>query len=152
MTFIRHTFTSFLFLSMLVLTGCSKDDNPDPKVVALNKQLEALMNEGSSWVVGSTGSVMKDGIDVSSQFEGFKLTIGNKTYTTQNSLTHVWKTSGTWDFQQSNPNLILRDGSVAVSVSHSNNTLSLTFMTAGKSEGARVNSVSGQYVFNLISE
>jgi hypothetical protein len=152
MTYIKNTITIVLLSSLLFCAGCSKDDSPDPKAVALNKQLEALMNEGSSWVLGSTGSVMKDDIDVSSQFTGFKLTIGNKTYTTQNSLGHVWKTSGTWDFQGDNINQIVRDGSVAVSVSHDDNNLILTFVAGGKSEGARVNSISGEYVFNLVSE
>lgn len=152
MTFIKHTIKIVLLSSLLFSEGCNKDDNPDPTIVALNKQLEALMNEGSSWVLRSTGGVMKDDIDVSNQFSGFKLTIGNKTYTTQNSLGHVWNTSGRWDFQQNNPALILRDGNVVVSVSHSDNSLTLTFATGGKSEGARVNSISGEYVFNLISE
>jgi hypothetical protein len=150
MTFIKHTLTIALVFALLVFTGC-KDNDVDPTAAALNEQLNALMNGGSSWVLGSTGSVTKDGVDVSSQFAGFKLTIGNKTYTTQNSLRHVWNASGTWGFPGDNPDLILKDGSVEVSVSHSDSSLTLTF-TAGNSEGGRLNSVSGEYVFHLISE
>jgi hypothetical protein len=146
----QYIFARVLFITSLTLIGC-KDDSVDPKVVALNAQLAVLTNGGSSWVLASTGSVMKDDVDVSSQFAGFKLTVGNKTYTTQKSLSHVWKASGTWDFKNDNPNLILKDGGVEVSVNHSSSGLTLTF-AAGNSTGARGNSISGKYVFRLVSE
>lgn len=152
MTVTKYTFAAFLLIASLVFTRC-KDEGVDPKVAVLDEQLSVLMNSGSSWVLGTTGSVMKDNVDVSSQFAGFKLTIGNKTYTTQNSLNHVWKSSGTWNFKGDNPAQIIKDGSVEISVNHANNSLTLTFTTAGKSEGGgRLNSVSGEYVFRLVSE
>lgn len=151
MTVIKYTFTITLLIALLTLTGC-KDEGVDPEVAALNEQLVVLMNGGKSWVIGTAGSVAKDNVDVSSQFAGFKLTVGNKTYTTQNSLSHVWRTSGTWGFQGNNPDLILKDGSVEVSVSHLNSNLTLTFTAPGNSVGGRVNSVSGEYVFHLVSE
>jgi hypothetical protein len=150
MTVIKHTLTIALVFALLVFTAC-KNDDLDPKAAALNEQLNALMNGGSSWVLGSTGSVMKDGVDVSNQFAGFKLTIGSKTYTTQNSLRHVWDSSGTWDFIGDDPDQILTDDGTEISVSLSDSSLILTF-NAGSSEAGRANSVSGEYVFRLISE
>lgn len=151
MKVINYTFTIILLIASLSFTGC-KEEGVDPKVAVLNERLDVLMNGGKPWVLGTAGSVMKDNVDVSNQFAGFKLTIGNKTYTTQNSLSHVWKTNGTWDFQANNPDLIRRDGSVEISVNHLNSSLTLTFTAAGNSGGGRVNSVSGQYVFQLTSE
>jgi hypothetical protein len=151
MKVINYTVTIILLIASMSFTGC-KEEGVDPNVAILNEQLVVLMNGSSSWVLGTAGSVMKDNVDVSNQFAGFKLTIGNKTYTTQNSLSHVWKTSGTWDFQGNNPDLIRRDGSTEVAVSHENNSLTLTFTAAGNPEGGRVNSVSGKYVFKLVSE
>lgn len=150
MNIIKYTATSFLLIAILVFAGC--DEGTDPKVAALNKQLTALMNGGNAWVLGTNGSVTKDDVDVTSQFSGFKLILGKRTYTTQNSLSHVWKSTGTWDFQEDNPNLILRDGSVQVSINHLDSSLTLRFTAAGKSSGGRVNSVSGEYVFQLVSE
>jgi hypothetical protein len=151
MKVINYTFTIILLVASLSFTGC-KEEGVDPNDAILNEQLVVLMNGNNSWVLGTAGSVMKDNVDVSDQFAGFKLTLGNKTYTTQNSLSHVWKTSGTWDFQGNNPDLIRRDGNTEVSVSHVNNTLTLTFTAPGNPEGGRLNSVSGKYVFLLVGE
>ena len=151
MRVINYTFKLVLLIAALTFSGC-KEEGVDPKVAVLNKQLDVLMNGGKPWVLGAAGSVKKDNVDVSSQFAGFKLTIGNKTYTTQKSLSHVLKASGTWGFKESNPDVILMDGSTAVSVSHLNNTLTLTFNAEGNSTGGRLSSVSGEYVFNLVSE
>lgn len=150
MTTCNYILYTVLAFALLSLAGC-KDDSDDPKVDALNKQLAALQNEGSSWVIGTTGSIMKDDFDVSSQFADFKLTIGNKTYTTQNSLASAWKTSGTWDFQGDNPNRVVRDDGTEISVSISNNTLVLTFTAPGNSN-LRSGSIAGTYEFRLVSE
>jgi len=139
-------------IASLTFSGC-KEEGVDPKVAVLNKQRDVLMNGGKPWVLGTAGSVRKDNVDVSSQFAGFKLTIGNKTYATQKSLSHVLKAIGTWEFKQSNPDKILMDGSTEVSVSHVNSILTLKFNAIGEgSKGGRLNSVSGEYVFNLVSE
>lgn len=151
MTTRNYILYTVLALALLSLAGC-KDDSSDPKVDALNKQLAALQNKGSSWVMGATGSVKKDNFDVSSQFAGFKLTIGNKTYTTQNSLASAWKTSGTWDFQGENPNRVVRDDGTEISVSISNNTLTLTFTVPGSNSNVRSGSIAGTYEFRLVSE
>ena len=102
-------------------------------------------------MLGNDG-VIKDGFDVTSQFAGFKLTIGNKTYSTENGLSPVWETSGTWDFQNDNPNLVLRDGETSITLSLSGGNLTMTFMAEGATTGGRTKSVSGEYQFHLVGE
>lgn len=138
-----------LCLAFIVMqTGC-KDDPASP-MSDLEQQLDLLMNGGKSWVVGSSG-VVKDGFDVTDQFAGFKLTVGNKSYSTTNGLSHVWNSTGAWDFKDGNKNQILIDGSTEASVSVSAGKLTLTF-TAQGSSGGRTKSIEGEYQFNLVSE
>jgi len=150
MKLLKYNITALFLVGIMVLTGC-KDDPTEPTVSELEQQLAALMNGGKSWVAGSSG-IIKDGFDVTDQFTDFKLTVGNKTYNVANGLSHVWPTSGTWDFQNNNPNLILRDGATGIAVAFSGATLTLSFTADGSASGGKVRSVSGEYQFNLVSE
>jgi hypothetical protein len=145
----KNTFLLLLLTACLFFSGCGEDPI-DPAVAALNARQDELMNEGSAWAFGATGRVIKDDFDVTNQFTGFKLTIGNKTYTTQNSLTHVWKTSGTWDFQNGNRDKIVRDDGVVMTVTLAGDNMTLTFTAAGKA--GRATSISGEYEFQLVAE
>ncbi|HYG04505.1 MAG TPA: hypothetical protein VD927_18790 [Chryseosolibacter sp.] len=150
MTTIKYIIMALISASLLASSGCS-EDSVDPKTKALNDQLHLLMNQGKAWVVGGTGSVEKDGYDVSNQFAAFRLTIGNKTYVTENALNNVWKTNGSWDFHEANPQQFIREDDVLVTVAISDNKLILTFSGAGTTSG-RTNSIPGEYSFELVSE
>lgn len=136
--------------ALIYLSGC-KDDSSDAAPSETDQQLTTLINNGTNWVLGNNG-VTKDGYDVTSQFSGFNLNIGNKTYSTTNGLSPVWPEMGTWDFQDNNPGLILRDDGVLVTVSASTSNLTLTFTADAVPTGGRVESVSGEYQFHLVSE
>jgi hypothetical protein len=150
-TVIKYMLLSLLTLALVVSSGCSEEPI-DPKQKALDDRLSLLMNSGKSWVLGSSGSVEKDGYDVSSQFSGFKLKIGNKTYTTQNSLSSAWSSSGTWDFHNASPDQFIREDEVIVTIGESTNGLIITFTSADESSGGRLNSISGNYRFELVGE
>ncbi len=145
---ITYIISILLLSSFITLIGCKDDSDPAP--TELDLQLTALQNGGSNWVLGSDG-VLKDGFDVTSQFTEFKLTIGAFTFTTENSLSGAWPASGTWEFVNDNPNQILRSDGVQMTVSLSDNNLTLTFTGAGSS-GGRTESVDGEYQFRLVSE
>lgn len=153
---IKYLYTIFVltaFISLTVLTGCpGPEPTPDPVPVPdpAVEQLKTLKNGGTSWVLSSSG-VVKDGYDVTDQFVGFKLTIGEYTYSAQNSLSSAWPTSGAWAFNNGNINSIKRDDGVVISVSISGNTMRLSFTVAGSS-GGRIAGLSGDYIFNLVSE
>lgn len=149
MKILKYIALSIVLIGIVTVIGCKDDSDPTPS--ELEQQLDALMNGGSNWVLGNDG-VIKDGFDVTSQFAGFKLTIGNKTYSTENGLSPVWETSGTWDFQNDNPNLVLRDGETSITLSLSGGNLTMTFMAEGATTGGRTKSVSGEYQFHLVGE
>lgn len=135
------TFTTFI--------SC-KDDDSGSTPTELELQLTALQNGGSDWVLGNNG-VLKDGFDVTDQFAGFKLNIGAFTFTTENSLSGAWPESGTWEFQNGNPNQILRDDGVIMTIALSEEDLTVSFQGMGTA-GGRTTSVDGEYVFHLMSE
>lgn len=141
-------YTIIIFISVLgimVLTSC-----PGPGPTEIEEQLKALRNNGSPWVLAS-GGVVKDGYDVSDQFTGFKLTIGEYTYSAQNSLASAWPALGTWEFNNDQINSILRDDVVVIGVALDGSSLILTY-TVSIIPGGRIAGVSGDYIFNLVSE
>ncbi|MEP2773108.1 MAG: hypothetical protein ABJH05_13235 [Fulvivirga sp.] len=149
MKIIKYSILALVFIWFVTLVGCKDYDEATPSQTEI--QLNTLMNGGTNWVLASNG-VIKDGFNVTSQFTGFKLNIGNKTYSSENGLNPVWPTSGTWDFQNNDPGLILRDDGVLITVNVSSSNLTLTFNANGVSTGGRNSSVSGEYQFHLISE
>lgn len=142
----RYIIYMALIAYLFINTGCNKstvDPTPDP----LQVQLEKLMNGNSSWGIKG-GSVVKDGYDVTSQFSGFTLTLGEFTYTTQNSLASAWASSGTWQFSNNDPNKIMRKDGVLIDITLNNNQLILKFNVSGLT-GGRVTGINGYYTFTL---
>ncbi|MDH5602369.1 MAG: hypothetical protein OEY51_00425 [Cyclobacteriaceae bacterium] len=144
---IKYALSIVLAIVLLAFSSC-KNGSSDPTPSEIEKRLTDLQNGGSNWVLGS---VSKDGYDVTDQFTGFKLTIGEYTYTTINSLSPVWEASGTWAFQNDDPNMVVRGDGVVIAVVLGNNTLDLTFNAQGSS-GGRIDSVAGEYQFHLVGE
>jgi len=142
---LKYILSIVVLFGLITFAGCKKDSSdpvgPDP----LADRLTELMNGGSTW---DLVNVTKDGYDVSDQFNGFKLTIGEFTYSTTNALATAWPVSGIWAFNNDNPNSIVRDNDVIISTSISNNQLTLSFSVTGLS-GGRLASVDGDYVFTL---
>ena len=150
MKVIKTLFLSIVLLFAMTIIGCNNDSGDEEQPDPLTEQLIALMNEGSLWRLSSLG-VEKDGLDVTSQFDGFTLTIGNKTFSTTNSLDSAWPSSGTWDFDNGNANRIIRSDGVLIFLTLSGNTLTLTFTTTGTNIGERRAGIAGEYRFHLIS-
>lgn len=140
----RQHISFLLILGIALLSGC-KNESTDP--TPQDNQKVLLINNGVSWVLGS---VTKDGLDVSDQFSGFKLTVGDFTYTTTNALASAWPASGTWSFANEAGTLIRRSDGVQISVQVSATSLKLTFFVSGLGTGGRAKGVDGEYVFNLI--
>lgn len=141
----KNQYISILFLVCLtIISGC-KSDSTDPTPQENQKML--LINNGLSWRLGT---VTKDGLDVTDQFTGFKLTIGNFTYTTINALPSAWPTSGTWSFANEAGTMIDRNDGVQITVAVTPTTLKLTFSVLGLGDGGRINGVDGEYVFDLV--
>lgn len=146
---LKYIILSATIFGMVATTGCKKDDDALPSETDI--QLNTLMNNGTNWTL-APGGVIKDGLDVTSQFAGFKLKFGDKTYNTDNGQSPVWQPSGTWDFQNDNPGLILRDDGVLITVTVTSNSLILNFNAEGVNASGRTMSVAGEYQFHLVSE
>lgn len=145
---IKDIFSIILIISFSTYMGCKKkgtDPQPDP----LADRLEELVNNGSSW---EASKVMKDGYDVTSQFDGFVLTIGEFTYTTVNGLESAWPVLGSWAFYENDPSTILRDDNILIDVSISGETMILTFSISDLPSGGRLLGINGSYEFTLISQ
>ena len=139
-----------LFVTALVTTSCSSggsDAQPDE----FAQQAALLINNGNPWVASPESSVIKDGFDVSDQFNGFNLKFSNGTFTTENALPSAWPSQGNWELDPNNKNIILRSDGVVMQSQVSGNSLILTY-TSNKSSSGRMNSVIGDYQFILISQ
>lgn len=145
---ITYIITTLIIVSLMATTGCDSGSS-DSEPTATELQSEVLKNTGNPWVLST---VTKDDLDVTGQFEGFTLTFEESTYTTTNSLPSVWATSGTWEFNNDNPNSILRDDVVVISINSNNNHLTLTFTITELNNGGRTESINGEYQFNLVNQ
>ena len=135
---------------LLLASGCKKKITPPNE---RDLQLKALRNSGLGWVVGSTGSVTKDGFDVTSQYADFRLLVGVFTYTVENSAGTAWPyTEGTWQFANETGTILTRDDGVAIAIEIAGEKLALTFRVDDSSTGGRHSGLSGEYVFVLESE
>ena len=144
----KIVYTLIVFVSvfsLVVFSGC-----PGPGPNKFEERLNELRNNQVPWVLAS-GGVEKDGYDVSDQFSGFKLTIGEYTYKAQNSLATAWSASGNWEFYNDRIDLIRRDDGVLIQVSLNGSNLILSFDTSADA-GGRIMDVPGNYTFNLTSE
>lgn len=72
-------------------------------------------------------------------------------YSTPNSLSTAWASSGTWEFDGENLNSLLRDDGVVISLVKSETSLTLRF-TISTPAGGRVTSLTGEYTFYLKNE
>ena len=145
---IKDIFSIVLIISFVTYSSCKKkgtDPQPDP----LADRLEELINNGSSWEVSE---VTKDGYDVTDQFNGFTLTIGEFTYTTTNALESAWSSSGTCSFLNNDASTILRDDDTIIDVGISGGQLTLTFSVDDLSSGGRLRGINGDYQFVMLSQ
>ncbi|QSE97429.1 hypothetical protein [Fulvivirga lutea] len=147
---LRYIIAICAITSLMAIMGCDsggEEAQPNPAV----QQVALLVNEGKPWVAQSETSVLKDGFDVSDQFEGFNVTFSEGTFKTENAISSAWPAEGNWQLSGQDINTILRGDGVAMKTRIIGNTLTLTF-TAGGPSGGRINSVEGEYQFELISQ
>lgn len=138
------------YIAIIVFSFNCKGNKIDPvEPTDIELQLASLQNDNKPWSITS-GSVTKDGYDVSSQFNGFVLTVGEFTYSTQNGLNSAWPSAGTWEFSNNDPNKIMRDDGVLMNVEFVDNNLILTF--SATNVGGRVKGIDGEYEFILSGE
>jgi hypothetical protein len=124
------------------LTSCQGDDEKESDPHDLIKR---------TWVLGSDGSISKDGSDVTDEYAGLKVTFASDgTYTSLNS-GHFFDASGTWTWQGNAMTGITLDGDFSVVIAELSETdlhLQLT-LDADDLQGGRVKGLVGEYDIHL---
>lgn len=135
---------SLLSLAM-GLTSCGSDDE---------KEADPQDLIHKTWVLGTDGSVMKDGSDVTEDYAGLKVTFSDDgTYTAVNS-GHFFNASGTWAWQGDGVTNILTDGDFSIDVTELTETVLHLHLTldADDLEGGRTKGLVGEYDLTLSAQ
>ena len=140
----------FILLFSLTIISCGDDTDGGDDVTPV----DPLDTQGNllngTWKVKDANSVTKDGtiVDV---FTSMTLTVSGGSasggnYSTLNSDSdEIWPSSGSWTFQNSDKNKILRSDGVSVSISVTETALRTSFTTTG---GIK----DGNWVFDFVKQ
>ncbi len=135
--------TIFACLAICLATLQIACDKEGP--TAQETQLKKL--ESKLW---SVNSVIVDGADRTSLFQGMTLRFSGKTFSATSG-GHVWPASGSWEFTDAAATTILRNDNVTVTIEQiSESQLELSLFWSETTFGpGRTKSISGTHVFNL---
>jgi len=126
-------FFQFLIFIVSIFLSCKSID-PDSQIID-PLLIQAGLLDGT-WKLKDLSSAVKDG-NVEESFSDFEFIIYGSTkiggnYSTVNSSNeNVWPQSGTWEFYNDDPNKILRNDSVLITISVSDTTLTSSFIVKG---------------------
>jgi hypothetical protein len=139
----RRAHLVFIFLTAIGV--CCKSD--EPNVGDLQNQMTSKLS--TTWKVSD---VMRDGVDITTDYSGFTLTLGAGTYSTLNGGLS-WPKNGTWSYDGDSLEKITRDGNLPISIALSTdiNKLTLVFRINESTyqQGGRTKSLQGNYTFEL---
>jgi len=140
------TFIALTLIAGIVISSC-KPKPPPPKS---DEEIRTEELTGT-WILDAGANVVTvAGRDVSTDWNGFTLTLGDKTYSTSGSFSpEVWPASGTWAFGSS-VNILVRDDGIEVSISVTETSLSLQFDYTVA--GGRLNGIDGTWIFKLVPQ
>ncbi|HEY5826483.1 MAG TPA: hypothetical protein VIT44_19065 [Cyclobacteriaceae bacterium] len=148
----KEQITSTMKVIALILlaswvSGCKKKD--DPKPIDPQEQIK------KTWTLGTSGYVIKDGIDVTTEYPGLTVTINaDGTYTTTQAK-KLFFPSGTWSWVGTGTIQFLLDGDIPVSVTELTQTnLAIQFNLNREhvNPNGRVEAVVGEYKLLLITQ
>ncbi len=160
---INFLLTAGLLVSLLVYSGCGGSSDPEPPS-ASEERLSALTGTWNA----TANSITRDGTPDAS-YDNFSITFGgtnnaDKTNVsgtaTTNDVTGTYP-SGSWQFNGTNINSIVRDGTNSGSITMTANltgdgsagsTLVLSFTLNADGSGSRVAGLTGAWVFTLTKQ
>ena len=125
-------FTILVFIVSFLLSCKSID--PDSQIID-PLELQAGLLDGT-WKLKDLSSAVKDG-NIEESFLGLELVIygstkiGGNFSTVNGSYENVWPQKGTWKFYNEDPNKILRDDGVLITVLVSDTILTSSFTVIG---------------------
>ncbi|OEK02997.1 hypothetical protein BFP97_16350 [Roseivirga sp. 4D4] len=109
-------YISMVFVLAVLLVSACKSDDGAPTATEL-----AFERLAGSWSMGTQGSIVLDGEDVSSNYPGFTLSFADGTYQTTNG-GDLFRASGTWRWTGDTGRLLILDTGEEVTI----NNLTLT--------------------------
>lgn len=152
-----------LLSSLLILTisltifSCGGDDPAPALKTPEQLAVERLADEGNAlWTLENGGSVTKDGVSQTANFQGFAIQFladnENRVYSTVNG-NNVFDTNGNWSVTGNNLDRVILTGNQPASgqeIQYTRNgeNLRLNF-TIPMPQGARTTAVAGTYVMEL---
>jgi len=157
---LSYLLSAGVLVAMLAVVGCKKDDGG-----GITPEDAAGANFAGTWAVGSSGSVMFDSDDRTTEYSNFTFTVnysagqGSGTYsaTGGQSGASPWPASGTWSFNAESPGAesfaVTRDDGLVVNVALTATDMTMTFtFDDSVNEGSRVEAVNGNWTFNLVKQ
>jgi len=146
---IRLSIIAFTLILGVMINGC-KTDPPKTKT---DEEIQTDKLTGT-WVLetgGTNPAVTIDGNDVSADWSGFTLTLGDKTYQTSSADSpEVWPASGTWAYETNDVSKLIRDDGIEISVSVSDTSLQLQFIYSAS--GGRLAGIEGPWIFRMVPQ
>jgi hypothetical protein len=107
---IKRHIKVFALLITIMVWSCDPDDPSGPTL-----QDEAFAALAGNWSLGTTGSIVLDGQDVSLNFPGFSLSFADDTYQTSNGGS-LFNATGTWKWVNQNAQQLALDTGEEVTI------------------------------------
>ena len=123
---------SIIFFLILIISSCKSVS--DEKIID-PLEVQANLLDGN-WRLKDPSSAVKDG-NVEQTFSSIELVIygstkiGGNFSTINSSSDDVWPTSGSWNFHNDDPNQLMRNDSIIMSISVTDTTLNTSFIVSG---------------------
>lgn len=137
---------TIILITLTMCFSCGKNDGIDNQPTA---QEQFISDISKTWDISNNGTITQDGVDVTSKFPDFKLTFGNKTYTSIGGLNLWLDGTGSWEFASSETTTEIIIDSITMSVTLTSSTITLTFTLSNSAIGGRTSSLSGNYVITV---
>ena len=148
---------AFFLCSLIIMFSCKKPP-PEPSKTDEEIQIEKL---SKVWVPASgINAVTIDGVDVSTNWANFVLSMGDKAYSSTGAdQSNVWPASGSWQFGtltdgSADVNTIFRSGNSAdieMAISVSETSFSMQFDYDANVNG-RLSGTTGNWIFNMVPQ
>jgi hypothetical protein len=141
-----------LIASLFTYSGCGGDDPAEESIS--DQQLGKLTK---TWKVAS---VSLDGVDKTTDYTNFQLTLNGTKGTTSFGYSTAgrpalspWKSGGNWEFGTAVETQIIRDKGTAdelqMTYAVTETTLQITFTFSGTGYASRTGVVKGQWIYNM---
>jgi hypothetical protein len=144
-----------IIAGLTLYASCGGTD-PVPPVVEDTPQDIARANLSKNWGLGTSGSIRRDGQDVTDDFSGFTISFTESGSYTASGGGDVWPDgSGTWSFTGTDTNdassITIGGDNVEINVASTSLLLQFNIAEDGAGIGARVSGINGDWEFSMVT-